>query len=155
MGDTIRKFSFAFVLILVAGIGMGGGFFCGKVFRSLYLTQGLTLLYLFAESEYEYLYIRSMVDSEDESERMRAYYAVKEYGKDNTSFFIDRFVKEKSPHVKRLLVWILSFSPDKEEVLATYRKYYSVSDKIIQKAMRESAFRLGVSEREFGEKMPK
>lgn len=153
MGGTIQKYSFAVVLTIVILLGAGGGFFCGKAFRNLYLTQGVTLLYLFAEPEYEYLYIRSMVDSEDENERLLAYYAVKEYGKDNTSFFIDRFVKEKSPHVKRVLVWILGFSTEKEEVLAMYWKYYSVSDKVIQKTMRESAIRLGISEQEFADKI--
>lgn len=155
MRGTTRNISFAAVLIFAIAFGTAGGFFCGKAFRNLYLTQGLTLLYLFAEPEYEYLYIRSMVDSEDENERLLAYYAVKEYGKDNTPFFIERFVKEKSPHVKRVLVWILGFSPDKEEVLATYAKYYSVSDRVIQKAMRESAIRLGADEREFAEKIQK
>ncbi len=141
------------MLTVIVGLGAGAGFFCGKALRSLYLTQGATLLYLFAEPEYEYFYIRSMVDSEDENERLLAYYAVKEYGKDNTSFFIDRFTKEKSAHVKRVLVWLLGFSPDKEEALAMYGKYYSVSDKAIQKAMRESAQRMGVNEKEFDHKI--
>lgn len=155
MSDTFKKFVFPIILIAVITFGAGGGFFCGNVLRNLYLTSGLTVMYLFAEPEYEYLYIRSMVDSDDENERLLAYYAIKEYGKDNTSFFIERFVKEKSTHVKRVLVWILGFSKDREAVLATYGKYYPVSDRVIQKTIRESAMRMGLDEKEFIEKIRK
>jgi hypothetical protein len=150
-----RTFVIAGMLAGCVAIGTSGGFFCGKLLKNLYLTSGLPLMYLFAEPEYEYFYIRSMVDSEEENARLLAYYAVKEYGRGNTSFFIERFTKEKSTHVKRALVWMLGFSKEKEEVLATFGKYYSVSDKAVQKAMRESAMRLGIGEKEFSEKFIK
>ncbi|MCX7678711.1 MAG: hypothetical protein N2316_05780, partial [Spirochaetes bacterium] len=77
----------------------------------------------------------------------------KRQGWGNAAFLIERFEKEKSIHVKRALVWLMRFSRQPEEVLEMCTRYYRISDKIVQKAMRETLLHIGVSEQEFFNKL--
>ncbi|MCX7679924.1 MAG: hypothetical protein N2316_12015, partial [Spirochaetes bacterium] len=59
------------IAVIFSTVGGGGlGFFYGLMLKNYYLSSGSMCIYLFAEPVFEYVTIRTMVNSEDENERL-------------------------------------------------------------------------------------
>ncbi len=128
------------LLALLGGALLGA--LSGSLLPGLYLTRGNTMMYFFSEPVSEYARIRGLLLSPEENDRVIGYYAMREYGRTDAPFLVDRFHREKSLHVKRIIVWLLGFSGNRGEVKAFIAKTYRVSAGPIKKEMEKTARRL-------------
>jgi hypothetical protein len=137
MPDLARKFltPALFAVILAAGLLVGGA--AGTCMLRLYFSGGNPALYLFTETAGEYAYIQTKLRSGNELDRMTAYYALLEYGKLDSAFMIERFEKEQSIHLKRLIVWMMGQSGN-SGVTDYIRKKYNSSTPGLKKEMKKT-----------------
>jgi len=128
------------LLALLGGLILGS--LPGSLLQRLYFTRGNTMMYLFSEPVREYAHVRELLVSPDENDRVIGYYAMREYDRTDAPFLVDRFHSEKSPRVKRLIVWLLGFSGNRNEVKSFIKKTYGVSGALVKKEMEKTALRL-------------
>ena len=144
MTNLSRKFVIPALLtvILASGLFVGGA--SGACMLKHYFSEGNPALYLFTETAGEYAYIQAKLRSADELDRMIAYYALMEYGKLDPAFMIERFEKEHSIQLKRLIVWMMGQSTSISGVKEYIQKKYNSSDPIIKKEMKKTMDRHNV-----------
>ena len=145
MPDFAKKYYIPalFSVILTAGFLIGS--VIGTGLQKRYFSDGNPILYLFTETVGEYAYIQAKLRSENELDRMIAYYALLEYGKLDSSFLIDRFENEKSHNIRRLIVWMMGQTVKITEVEEYIRKKYKVSNQGIKIEMKKTMERHNAS----------
>ncbi|MBN1534987.1 MAG: HEAT repeat domain-containing protein [Spirochaetes bacterium] len=85
----------------------------------------------------EFFSVYSLINSPSELKRLSGYYSLMEYGHRDDAFLMERFSLERSPAVRRTIVWMLGFSEGSEQVTKFLMDAYpgssgAVRDQILQ-----------------------
>lgn len=104
------------VLLLSLSLGLGGGVIIGRELLHKALLSDATAFFIFRPAG-EFFSVYSLINSRSELKRLSGYYSLMEYGHSDDAFLIERYSLERSPVVKRTIVWILGFSGERGPVM--------------------------------------
>jgi hypothetical protein len=152
IGNTVAipetfKFRIRFLSVLLLSIllGLGGGILIGRELLHRALVSDATAFFIFRPAG-EFFSVYSLINSRSELKRLSGYYSLMEYGHSDDDFLIERYSLERSPAVKRTIVWMLGFSGKSERVAKFLSDAYpgssgAVRDQILQSLSRVSPLR--------------
>lgn len=143
MEFILNKAKSPLVLAVLAAAGILVGLALGSILVRLYFSGGNPAIYLFTEPDAEYRYIRARMESASAEDRAVAYYALVEYDRVDPEFLIERYRSEKSPFVRRIIVWSLGFSGGGDDIAGFVKKAYPDSEPAVKKEMIRTLQRLG------------
>lgn len=133
-----------FAIVAAAGIVMGAAI--GSILVRYYFSGGSRAIYLITEPAAEYQFIRARIASDSPEERAVAYYALLEYGKADADFLVERYRRESLAYLKRIIVWSMGFSGNRDAVTGFIGKAYGEAAPPVKREMLRTLDRVGGAE---------
>jgi hypothetical protein len=143
MDRILKKAGSPLLIAAVAAAGILMGVVIGSILVRSYFSGGSRAIFLITEPAVEYQHIRARIAGGSPEERVAAYYALLEYGKADAEFLIERYRREKPAYIRRILVWSMGFSGNRDEVSGFIRKAYGESEPLVKKEMIRTLSRIG------------
>lgn len=112
----------AVFLLLALGFAMGKE--AGNLLVTRFLAGKGASLFLLYRPAYEYMYVISLLGSDDGLKRIAGYYSLLENRKVDAEFLAERYRKEDLPFIKSAIVWILGQGGDITEAEKFFSEIY-------------------------------
>ncbi len=124
------------LLVLLVFLLFAVGYVLGDSIGT-YLTKTLVLyerryLLLLYRPAHEYIFLYDKLNDVNELNRLSGYYSLLEYKSIDNTFLIDRYKREKSPYIKRTIIWILGYSEDSSGTIDFFSSIYKGATPEIQ-----------------------
>lgn len=137
------------LLILLVVLLLAAGYVLGNSLGT-YLTRTMILyerryMLLLYRPAHEYIFLYDKLNDVNELNRLSGYYSLLEYRSIDNTFLIDRYKREKSPYIKRTLIWILGYSEDRSGTIDFFSSIYKNAAPGIQLEILQSVKRIDES----------
>jgi hypothetical protein len=134
------------LLVLLVFLLFAVGYVLGDSIGT-YLTKSLILyerryLILLYRPAHEYIFLYDKLNDVNELKRLSGYYSLLEYKTIDNTFLIDRYKREKSPYIKRTIIWILGYSEDSSGTIDFFSSIYKDATPEIQLEILRSVKRM-------------
>ncbi|MBN2039963.1 MAG: hypothetical protein JW864_07985 [Spirochaetes bacterium] len=137
----ILKLFFLFSVILIAGYFSGS--LAGRSIVSSIITGKKSVFFLY-RIPLGYIVSAGLLSSEDELKRTEGYYALLDNNMIDPEFLIERY-KRETGYIKPLIIWLISFSKDKDPVLEFLSEEYQGADMRIKNGILDTMKRMDKS----------
>lgn len=107
---------FIIIILLAALAGYTIGYTVNILFSNIFLKGDSRSILLLYRPSYDFIYLRDKMNNSNDLIRISAYYALFEYGKFDDSILIDRYKQENTAYIKRIIIWMMSFSGNKKYI---------------------------------------
>lgn len=126
MRVNIRSQAVRLLLALgfLAVMGVGAGLLAGSSLITGYLRSGNPLAFLFYRPSFYYIEALQFLNSPFEMRRAAGYYALLDSGRIDLPYLLERYGKENSPYIKRIIVWLIGFSPRQRRAVDALSEIY-------------------------------
>lgn len=143
--DKLGNLLLILLVLLLLAVGYVFGSSIGKYLtRTLILDERRFMLLLYRPA-HEYIFLYDKLNDANELNRLSGYYSLLEYRSIDNAFLIDRYKREKSPYIRRTLVWILGHSEDRSGAIDFFSSIYRDATPEIQLEILRSVKRIDES----------
>ncbi len=133
----------AAVFAVLLAAGYYGGYSVGRWSIGRALLEGYPALFVLNRPAFGFYEAYRLVNSADESQRLRGYYLLMENRIIDADFFCGRLVSENSEINRRTIVWILGHCSERDRVFSEFSSRYRGSTPAVRREMLRSLQRMG------------
>ena len=129
-------------LSLLAVTGLGAGLLAGRSLITGYLKSGNPLAFMFYRPSFYYIEALQFLNSPIEMRRAAGYYALLDSGRIDLPYLLERYGKEDSPYIKRIIVWLMGFSHRQRKAVDALSEIYRDAPATVRMEILRSVSRI-------------
>lgn len=135
---------FIIIVLIIAFAGYATGYFINTFFTQQFLKGDVRSILLLYRPSYDFIYLRQKMNNRNDLVRIKAYYALFDYGKFDDSILIDRYKQENTAYIKGILVWMMGFAHGKSSIMRFLSEEYTTALPTVKIEMLRTLKRLDI-----------
>ncbi len=130
------------MLAFLALLGIGGGLLAGRSLITGYLESGNPLAFLLYRPSFYYIETLQFLNSPSELRRAAGYYSLLDSDRIDIPYLLERYRREESHYMKRILVWLMGFSPQQRKAIDAFSQIFQEAPQAVKMEILRSISRI-------------